>query len=403
MMERGPMFTVRKMTSLVPRAILLAALLATLPGCSTWREWVPTFSVPSMKWIYDSKKPGPLPELKASATASISWQAQAGSAGSGFSPTVLADAMYVSAADGAIARLDPADGRTVWRINAGQKLSAGVGADATLVVVGTEKGDVLAFLPDGKPAWQGRVSTEVVAPPLVSEGVVIVFTGDGVLHALNAKDGTRKWVNQRVAPPLVVRNYAGGIIRRGGLFVGTAGGHLVAMDVPTGIVGWDGTVANPKGSTELERIADVTSMPLVLDKDVCAVAYQGRVACFDITRGTLTWSRDISSLTNMTADAKNIYLTDDKFAVHALDRSTGASVWKQDLLAPRRIGGPQMVGDFVGAVDVEGYLHLLSPINGAYVGRMATDGKAATAQPELLSTGAVWQSTGGGVFAVSAR
>ena len=97
------------------------------------------------------------------------------------------------------------------------------------------------------------------------------------------------------------------IVRRGGIFVGTAGGHLIALDVLSGVVGWDATVANPKGATELERIADVTSLPLVLERDVCAVAYQGRVACFDIARGTLQWSRDISSLTNMTSDGKNIY------------------------------------------------------------------------------------------------
>ena len=78
-------------------------------------------------------------------------------------------------------------------------------------------------------------------------------------------------------------------------------------------------------------------------------------------------------------------------------------MWKQELLAARKIGGPQMVGDYVGVVDVEGYLHLLSPVNGAYVGRLATDGKAATAQPELLLTGALWQSTSGTLYAVSAK
>jgi outer membrane protein assembly factor BamB len=316
---------------------------------------------------------------------------------------VLSDAIYAAAEDGTVVRLDPANGRNVWRISAGQKLSSGAGADATLVVVGTDKGEVLAFLPDGKPAWKARVSTEVVAPPRVADGVVIVFTGDGNLHALNAADGTRKWVSQRVTPALIVRNYAGGIIRRGGLFFGTPGGHLLAMDLQTGIIGWDATVASPKGATELERIADVTSLPLVLEKDVCAIAYQGRVACFDIARGTLQWSRDISSLSNMAADAKYIYVTDDKGNLHALDRSTGASVWKQELLAPRKIGAPQMVGDYVGAVDAEGYLHLLSPANGAYVGRLATDGKAATAQPELMLTGALWQSTSGTLFAVSAK
>jgi outer membrane protein assembly factor BamB len=384
-------------------AISLAVAFVALSGCATIKEYMPTIPAPSLRWIYDTKKPGPLPELSASATATVSWQAQVGTAGPGFSPAVLSDAIYAAAHDGAIVRLDPANGRSIWRISAEQKLSAGVGADATLVVVGTDKGDVLAFFPDGKPAWKSRVSTEVVAPPRVTDGIVVVFTGDGRIHALSAADGTRKWFNQRAAPALIVRNYAGGVVNRGGLFAGTAGGHLLALDVGTGIVGWDATVANPKGATELERIADVTGLPLVLERDVCAVAYQGRIACFDVARGTLTWSRDISSLASMTADGKNIYLTDDKGSVHALDRATGASVWKQDLLALRKIGGPQMVGDFVGVVDIEGYLHLLSPINGAYVGRLATDGKPATAQPELLLTGALWQSTSGTLFAVSAK
>ncbi len=316
---------------------------------------------------------------------------------------MLPDAVYAAAEDGTLVRLDPASGRDVWRVSTGQKLSAGVGADATLVVVGTDKGDVFAYFPDGKLAWKSRVPTEVVAPPRVADGVVMVFVGDGSVYALNAADGTRKWVNQRNAPALIVRNYAGGVVKRGGLFLGTAGGHLIAMDVITGIVGWDATVANPKGSTELERIADVTGLPLVLEHDACAVAYQGRVACFDINRGTLNWSRDISSLASMTADSKNIYLTDDKGAVQALDRSTGASVWKQELLAARKIGGPQLVGDYVGVVDVEGILHLLSAQNGAYVGRLATDGKAATAQPELLPFGALWQSSSGTLYAVSAK
>ena len=93
----------------------------------------------------------------------------------------------------------------------------------------------------------------------------------------------------------------------------------------------------------------------------------------------------------------------DKGAVHALDKSTGASVWKQDLLAQRKIGAPQIVGDLMGVVDVEGILHLLSPINGAYVGRLATDGTPATAQPAPFLGSVLWQSAGGNLYAVTAK
>ena len=357
----------------------------------------------SLRWLWTSKKPGPLPELKPTATASINWQTSVDKAVPGFAPVVLTDAIYAASTDGTITRVDPANGRQVWRITAGKGVSGGVGADATVVVVGTEKGEVLAFDPDGKPKWTAKVSTEIVAPPRVVDGVVAVFAGDGSIHALAASDGSKKWVSQRVIPALTVRNYAGGASTRGALFVGTAGGRLLALDANSGIVGWDGTVANPKGATELERIADVTSLPVIDGQQVCAVAYQGRVACFDITRGTLNWSRDVSSLYGLAGDGKNIYVTDDKGGVQAFDRSTGASVWKQDRLAERKIGGPQVVGEFVAVIDVEGYVHLLAGSNGAYVGRLATDGSAPTSQPALFLSSILWQSAGGNLYAVTAR
>ena len=73
------------------------------------------------------------------------------------------------------------------------------------------------------------------------------------------------------------------------------------------------------------------------------------------------------------------------------------------MLAPRKVGGPQMVGAYVGVVDVEGYLHLLAASDGAYVGRTATDGSAPSSQPVGMLGGAVWQSSGGNLIRVTAR
>jgi outer membrane protein assembly factor BamB len=233
--------------------------------------------------------------------------------------------------------------------------------------------------------------------------VVVVSAGDGRIYGLNAVDGKTKWVHSRTHPPLTVRNTAGGRASRGGVFLGLPGGRLLAMDLQTGNVGWDGAVAVPKGATELERIADVTSRPLIEERQACAVAFQGRVACFEIVRGTVVWTRDVSSLTGIAADDAAHYIVDDKGAVHALDRSTGASLWKQDKLGERRLRGAQVAGNYVAVVDIEGYVHLLAKSNGAYVGRLATDGSQPTGQPERLGERMVWQSTNGNVYAVSAR
>src|SRR5258708_37123844 len=151
----------------------------------------------------------------------------------------------------------------MWRGGVGKRLSAGVGADQTLVAVGTDKGDVFAYTPDGKPLWQSKVTSEILSPPKVAEGIVVVWSGDGKIFGLSGADGKTKWVYQRTMPPLTVRNYAGGTISRGGLFVGTPRGKLLAFDVATGHVGWEGKVATPQRATELGRIADVTSLPAV--------------------------------------------------------------------------------------------------------------------------------------------
>jgi len=381
-----------------------AAFVASvsLAGCGTLGSVLPSVSMPH--WLGGgSKKLDPLPEIQATVTPRIAWQSTIGKATGGLAPGLAGDAVYVASLEGNIARLEASTGRTVWRISAGKALSAGVGADTTIVAVGTDKGDVLAYNSDGKPVWQAHVSSEVSAPPVIGEEVVTVWSGDGRIFGLNASDGKTKWVHQRINPPLMVRNATSGVISRGGVFTGTPGGKLLALDMRTGTVGWEGSVATPKGATELERIADITSLPVVEDRQACAVAYQGRIACFEVTRGVLQWSRDISSLGGMALDETHYYVTDDKGSVHALDKATGASAWKQDRLAKRRIGGPQMVGRYVGVVDGEGYLHLLDPKEGTIVGRVATDGTPATSQPRRSANTAIWQSEGGNVYAVTAQ
>jgi outer membrane protein assembly factor BamB len=372
--------------------------------------WLPSWlteppSLPSwLRWGKDTHKPGPLPEFAAKATGRVNWQVSVASKVTpGFVPAVLSDALYAAAPDGALVSVDPASGAQRWRINVGKSLSAGVGADATTVVVGSNKGDVLAFDPSGHPLWQTTVSSEVSGPPKPADGLVVVWSLDGKIFALSEADGTRKWVYQRETPPLTVRRFAGGVISRGGVFTGTPGGKLLGINLATGSLVWEGNVTTPKGVSELERIADITSLPVVEERQVCAAAYLGRVACFDVQRGTLFWSRDFGSLAGLTVDNRYLYLTDDKGAIQALDKTTGASVWKQDKLAQRFPAGPVVVGDYLGIVDAEGYLHLLDRNDGTLVGRVATDGKAPASQPIAVAEAAVWQSVGGNLISVSAR
>ncbi len=332
------------------------------------------------------------------------WSAGVGKAGDYvFSPAVVGNAIYVAGNDGTISRLE--DGKTVWKIKAGQSLSAGVGANSRMLVVGTPKGDVLAFATeDGKPLWQARVSSEVLAAPTVADDGVAVKSGDNRVFLFDANDGGRKWVYQRSTPTLSIRGAGSPVFADRYMFVGFPGGKLVALSLQNGAPVWEGAVALPKGATELDRVADIVAPPVVDGRQICAVAFQGRVACFDMGQGgAMIWSRDLSSAAGLALDGRYLFVTDEKGAVHALDRLSGSSLWKQDKLTNRRVSGPAVRRGLVAVADAEGIVHFLSRDDGSFAARQKTDGTPVRAPVQLLGSSFLVQTAGGNVSAIEAQ
>jgi outer membrane protein assembly factor BamB len=379
--------------------LLVVSLLA---GCSTLTD-----KVSSGFGLFGASKSvekAALQDFSQSATATLAWRQQVASAGGFvFSPAVVDGSLFAGGQDGQIARFEAGNGKQVWRIDAGNKLSGGVGGDDNLVLAGTVKGDVLAFDHSGKPLWQAKVSSEVLSAPQAAADIVIVRTGDGRIFGLDAKDGKRKWVYQRALPALALRNYAGVTISRGAVLAGFPGGKLVALNSSNGTVGWEATVALPRGATELERIADITSLPVVDNNMVCAAAFQGRVACFDLLNGNQLWVREISSIAGLSMDSRYLYISDAKGAVHALDKNSGASIWKQDKLSGRQLTTPVVLNGYVAVADYQGYVHFLSRDDGGFAARIATDGSAVVAPPLVQNGNLLLQTENGGVFAISVQ
>jgi outer membrane protein assembly factor BamB len=376
---------------------LLAAVLL-LQGCQTVSD------------AYDGwfgagprQKAAELVKFEPRATMRIVWQGSvSGAQKHAFYPVSIGNTVYAAGASGQIAGFNASNGAQQLRFETGTPISGGVGFGSGLILAGTPRGEVLAFEPNGKPVWKVQLTGEVLSPPASAEGLVVVRTGDGRIYALNAADGKQRWVYQRALPSLAVRSYAGVVVERGAVFAGFAGGRLVAIALQTGNVGWESVVALPKGTTELERVTDVTSLPVVDGAQVCAVAFQGRVACFDAQRGETAWARDVSSIAGIGIDPRFVYVTDDQSAVQAYDRRAGSALWKQDKLSGRWASAPLALGRYVIVGDYQGYVHVLSREDGAFVARIATDGSPIQVPPVAidLSTFLV-QTRNGGVFTIN--
>jgi outer membrane protein assembly factor BamB len=381
-------------------------LLAACGGGSTVRSAID--AVNPMNWFGSrsaAPEMAPLPAIVPSIKVVTLWHANIGNSEQAiFSPAIAGGSAYAAAYDGTITRLDAASGKQLWRINAGEHLTGGVGVGGGLVVVGSGEGDVLAFDSSGTAQWKTRVSSEVLAAPQVAQGVVVVRSADGRIFGLDAKDGKRMWYYQRSMPTLTVRSPVGISIHAGVVYAGYAGGKLVAIDLSNGEVRWEATVALPHGTTELERVTDVIGLPVIEGREVCAVAYQGRIGCFDFANGQTLWGREMSSTSGLALDARYAFVSDDKGMVYALDRSTGTSVWRQDKLRLRNLSAPLALGQEIVVADIQGYVHFLDRDSGAFVGRVATDGSPVSTTPLALPDGGILiQTRDGGLYAFAVR
>jgi len=307
-------------------------------------------------------------------------------------------AMIIAGVDGVVERR--AEGRQVWRVKLGSPLAAGVASDGRLAVVVTQDGEAVALdAADGSEKWRAKVGAEVLAVPAVTSVAVVVRASDSRVFGFSPADGHRMWTYQRPTPALALRTSVGMLTEENVAVTGFPGGKMVAINLANGGPLWELTVALPSGTTELERISDVVGTPMLVGRNICAAAFQGRVACFDATNGNLVWSRDISSAVGLSAEGGRLFLTDEAGAVVALDASTGASVWKQDKLAGREVGRPLVLGRYLAVSDAEGYVSVLHREDGTLVARQATDGSPARVPLEPLDTDRfAIQTAKGGIF-----
>jgi outer membrane protein assembly factor BamB len=376
--------------------LVSVSVLALMAGCSTLNSINPFASKPK------GNQPAPLVALKGTMAVRTAWKLDIGKSHDyTFSPALAGQTVLVAGGDGAIARVDAASGRALWRIKASTPLSAGVGTDGSMLAVGGVKGSVLTFDMDGKPLWTAQASSEVLSSPVVGQGMVVVRTVDNRIVGFDAKTGEKKWTVQRVAPPLTLRNAPGMVIAGKDVIVAQPGGKLLSLVLATGAPRWEVAVGESRGATELERVTDIGGTPVIIDNDVCAVSYQGRVGCFDLATGTARWTKELSSDVGVAADQRFVFTTDDKGDVLAFNREGGSSAWKNDKLGYRRLSTPVSYGRAVAVGDYQGFIHFLSREDGNFLARAATDGSAVMATPLVAGSNLIFQTQSGTVTAIA--
>ncbi len=388
------------MSQILKRFLVLSVLLLT--GCSALTE----LRLDMADKLFGREPldmPAELADITATNDVQINWTSQLGETEDyDFTPALNAGYVYATNAKGELTKLNADNGKQEWRIDTKERISGGVGSGGGLVLVGTSRGDVLAYDVNGKFLWKSHVSSEVLSAPRYFEGKVIVRSGDNHIYGLDAADGVRKWVYTRKVPALSLRSSAGIVVDAGAVYAGYSGGKMIALNADSGQLLWEATVATPKGVTEIERIADITSLPVVAGPVVYAVAYQGRVAAVDRRTGQVLWNREISSYTGMAFGDNKLYVSHTLGSFYSLDYATGKTFWRQGDLLNRRLTTPLVMKDFIAVGDLEGYIHFINPENGQFAARIQVGNKAVMSLVEGNTPSQLIAATrNGGLYAVT--
>jgi outer membrane protein assembly factor BamB len=358
-------------------------LLATLLGGTL-------LAVAACSSVDKADKPTPLKALRLGDGPVRAWSTGIGGEKPklrlGLAPVVDAQRVYVANAAGEVVALDIATGKRAWshavwtRKPKGQ-LSGGPGVGEGLVVVGSANGDLYALsAADGAERWHARVNAEIQAAPAIGGGVVVLRTVDGHLFGFNAATGEQRWITDQQVPRLSLRGTSSPVIAGDLAIAGFDNGRLMAVSLGGGTTAWDVPLGQPHGSSELQRLIDIDSPPVVEGDELYAVSFQGRAARLALDTGRELWSHEVSSYRGLALGPISAYVSTAEGDVVRLDRAGGGERWRQKLLAHRRLGRPVVAGDSVVVGDNEGFLHWLSAEDGAPQARVKL-GAALTSAP----------------------
>jgi outer membrane protein assembly factor BamB len=350
----------------------------------------------------ETEQPTPLEDIEQTLRIRKLWSAKLGEDAEtlrlGLGPISDGSNVYAAARDGRVSAFDAKTGTRRWLTELEIPLSAGPGLGDGLLVIGSTDGRVVAMsASDGTVRWTRDVGAEVLARPLIAVGRVYVRTVDGHLRALDAATGVDSWNVQREVPRLSLRGNSTPVIAGDTIIAAFDDGKLIAVNLLSGDQVWETTITPERGRTEIERLADLDGDLRLVGNELYVAGYQSRVVKLAADSGQEQWSYETSSFEAPGVDWVHVYVTDEHSEVIALDRQTGAPVWRQSKLRLRGLTGPAPHGTAVVVGDYEGYLHWLSADDGRMLARVQADGGAVSNVP-LVVGDVIYVQTDGGVL-----
>ncbi len=392
--------------------LLLCALL--MSGCSWFSKKT-------------GQEPMELAGFKETAKLKEVWSTDVG-AGQGIgltqlTPAIDGEKIYTVDHEGIVTALNRQKGNRLWSKNVTKDLTGmsgkvvhffkdkdlnhsvtgGISYAGGMLYIGSYAGEVIALsATDGKEVWRKQIKGEISSVPQSNGQVVAVQTMNGKLFVLDAKSGADMWFFESPPPVLTLRGSAAPLVLDTAIYAGFANGRLMAFNPSNGLILWEQRMASPKGRSELDRMVDIHASPLLKDGILFVGTYQGRIAAVSRGTGGSVWGVDGSTSETLAASDDKLFVSQSDGKVSAFSLTSGEQLWQNEKLLRRRLGGPQVFGDYVAVVDFEGYMHVLNQSTGELAARDRVDRGGVRAPMLTDGTTLYVYGNGGNIMAFTA-
>ena len=388
------------------RKLLLPGLLSVtlLSGCSLFSG------------EEDVVKMSPLPTVENQFTPSTAWDVSVGSGIGDFysnlHPAYADSVVYAADRKGTVKAVNADDGKEVWSVNLAEKdgwfsrkpapLSGGLTVSGGHVYVGSEKAQVYALdAGDGSIVWQTTAAGEVLSRPTASDGLVLVHTSNGQLQALDENSGVVKWTVNLDMPALSLRGESAPAVAYGAAIVGGDNGRVSAVLMQQGQLIWQQRISQATGTTEIDRLSDVDTTPVIVNGVVYALAYNGNLTALDLRSGQILWKRELGSVNDFIVDGNRIYIVDQNDRILALTTDGGVTLWTQSDLLHRLLTAPALYNGSLVVGDSEGYMHWVNPEDGRFEAQQKVDSSGFLTEPVIADGKLLIQAKDGTVYAIT--
>ncbi len=296
---------------------------------------------------------------------------------------------YLPLKGGRLVAIDLGTGRVRWTSELATPWAPSV--DVGLVVVA---GDELLTALDpatGRTLWRVPVTGGFSAPPIALGGWVVGASVGGDVISIRAIDGQVLWTRS-LGSPVLVRP----ALSATGVYVSLDDGRVVSLDLTSGAPRWERGLSGKPGEL------------LVLDDRLFVGADDKFFYSLKTGDGGERWKRRIGGRPAGPAavDAKRVYYVALDNILYALDVNNGGLKWHAQL-PMRPSGGPLVVGDLVIVAGVAAEIHAYRVLTGDEAGKSESQADLASA-PQLVpgdlpALTAVALVTRGGVFMMMTR